>query len=140
MLQRRNRNNVLVALVVGLVGVLEVAGVLDGDRLANLGDRAVALLKNGLGDTHCDGGVGEEAFGSGGDACKRSGGGGSEGIGQGKHVEEERKDGKLSSEGRRELLSYVVASAPRSVMVRWYGYESIHSSTRSVGPGSSYSK
>jgi hypothetical protein len=129
-LRQRNRNNVLVALVIGLVGVLEVAGVLDGDLLASLGDGAVALLKNGLGDTHCDGGVVEEALGSGGDACKRSGRGGSEGLGQGKHVEEEREDGKLS-EGRRELLSYVVASAPRSVTVRWYGYESIHSSTQS---------
>lgn len=127
MIRQRNRNDVLVALVVGLGGVLEVASVLDGDLLAGLGDGAVARLKNGLGDTHCDGGVGEEALGGDGDTCKRSGGGGSEGIGQGKHVEEERENGKLSSEGRRELLSYVVASAPRSVTVRWYGYESIHS-------------
>lgn len=45
---------VLVALVVGLGGVLEPASVLNGDALANLSDGAGALLDDGLGNTHDD--------------------------------------------------------------------------------------
>lgn len=46
--------NVLLALVLGLVGVLEPAGVLNGDSLAVLGNGAGALLDDGLGNTHAD--------------------------------------------------------------------------------------
>lgn len=88
-LRQRNSNHILLALVVGLGGVLEIAGVLDGDLLASLGEGAGALLENGFGDTHCDGGVGEEALGGGRETCEGSGCGGSKGIGQGKHVEGE---------------------------------------------------
>lgn len=45
---------ILVALVVGLGGVLEEASVLNGDSLAGLGLSAGTLLVRGLGDTHCN--------------------------------------------------------------------------------------
>lgn len=48
------RGDSLLALVVGLGGVLEETGVLDGDRVALLGDGPGALLGDGLGDTHDD--------------------------------------------------------------------------------------
>jgi hypothetical protein len=42
----------LFALVVGLAGILQPAGIHDSDGLAGGGLRAGALLQNGLGDTH----------------------------------------------------------------------------------------
>ena len=45
-------NCLLVALIVGLGGVLEVAGVLNGDLLANGGLGTGALNVRGLGDAH----------------------------------------------------------------------------------------
>jgi hypothetical protein len=42
----------LIALVIGLAGVLEIAGVLDGDVVADIGLAASALLVDSLGDTH----------------------------------------------------------------------------------------
>lgn len=44
----------LVALVIGLAGVLEPASVLDGNLIAGLGRGASAFGVNDLGDTHCD--------------------------------------------------------------------------------------
>lgn len=49
-------DHLLVALVPGLGGVLEPAGVLDGDGLAFDGDGAGALRESGLGNTHDDDG------------------------------------------------------------------------------------
>ncbi len=46
---------VLVALVVGLAGVLQPASVLDDDGLALLGLNTGALLDKSLGNTHFDG-------------------------------------------------------------------------------------
>jgi len=40
------------ALVVRLGGILQVASVLNGDLVADPGDGSIALLENGLGDTH----------------------------------------------------------------------------------------
>ena len=47
--------NLLGALVVRSAGVLQVAGVFNGDLVTDLGDGTIALLENSLGDTH-DGG------------------------------------------------------------------------------------
>jgi len=44
--------SLLSALVMRLAGVLQVASVLDGDLVAELGDGATAFLENCLGDTH----------------------------------------------------------------------------------------
>ena len=44
--------NVLLALIVGGTGVLEPAGVLDGDGLSDLGARASALGDDSLSDAH----------------------------------------------------------------------------------------
>ena len=44
--------NLLVALVVLSRGILQVAGVCNGDLVANLGDGTIALLEDSLGDTH----------------------------------------------------------------------------------------
>jgi len=44
--------NILCALVVRLGGILQVASVLNGDLVADFGDGSIALLENGLGDTH----------------------------------------------------------------------------------------
>jgi hypothetical protein len=44
--------SLLGAFVVGRGGVLQVASVLDGDLVAELGDGATAFLENCLGDTH----------------------------------------------------------------------------------------
>lgn len=60
----------LLALVVGLAGVLEPAGVLDGDLLALLGHGPVALLEDSLGDTHFAVGILETADGL--VRCRRS--------------------------------------------------------------------
>jgi hypothetical protein len=45
---------ILVALVVGLAGVLQPTGVLNGDSLTCPSLRTGALLKYGLLNTHCD--------------------------------------------------------------------------------------
>jgi hypothetical protein len=58
---RAGRFHVLIALVVGLRGVLEEAGVLNGNTVASLGLSARALLVRGLGDTHVESGRVEEA-------------------------------------------------------------------------------
>jgi hypothetical protein len=81
--QRRKR--ILVALVIRFGGILQEAGVLDGDLVPDLGGGATALLVDLLGDTHCGGGTAEVAGGCGCASCEYSGGG-SEGIGQGKHM------------------------------------------------------
>jgi hypothetical protein len=50
----RKHVTILFALVIRSAGVLQVAGVFDGDFVADLGDRAMAFLENGLGDAHYD--------------------------------------------------------------------------------------
>jgi hypothetical protein len=44
--------HILRSLVVWLGGILQVASVLNGDPVADLGTGSIALLENGLGDTH----------------------------------------------------------------------------------------
>ncbi len=47
-----HRQDLLGTLVVGLGGILQPAGVLDGDRVALLGDGTRALRDDSLGNTH----------------------------------------------------------------------------------------
>ncbi len=44
--------SLLSALVIRLAGIFQVASVLDGHLVADLGNRPVAVLENGLGDAH----------------------------------------------------------------------------------------
>lgn len=44
--------SLLGALVIRCTDVLQVAGVCNGDFVADLRDRAIAFLENSLGDTH----------------------------------------------------------------------------------------
>jgi len=83
--KKHSGENLLLSLLVGLGGILEVAGVLNGNAVADLGDGAAALLENGLGHTHCCCCNGEIA--GCGELCRvgESSGGGSEGIGEGEH-------------------------------------------------------
>ncbi len=48
----REHVSLLVAFEVRFAGVLQVAGVCDGDLVADLGDGAIAFLENSLGDAH----------------------------------------------------------------------------------------
>lgn len=63
--RERSGFNILVALVVGLGLVLEPAGVLNSDSLADLGNGAGALLRSSLGDTHSGEAGGESSGGAG---------------------------------------------------------------------------
>jgi hypothetical protein len=62
--------DLLGALVVWLALVFQEAGVFNGDSVANLGDGAIALCENGLGNTHCCGGSCEVARSVGGRGCR----------------------------------------------------------------------
>lgn len=48
----RKHVSLLGALIIRSAGVLQVAGVCDGDLVADLGDRPFAFLENSFGNAH----------------------------------------------------------------------------------------
>ena len=111
--------SILVTLVVGLGRVLQVASVFNGNLVAYHRGSARTFLQDSLSNTHCSCRTREVALRC---SCEISGGG-SERIGQGKHIKYRERDGsdkirpKVEELRRGEgHLSYVVASLTRRVL------------------------